>query len=100
METGNVAKAAFKGCETLKKVKLGKTITTIGAKAFANLENLEEIIFLSTSKDGIKVNKNAFTGISSEAKFYSKASAEARKKILKRIKKSGYKTITEVSRVK
>ena len=54
------------------------------------------------SMDGvsIKIRKGAFTGISPEAKFYSKASAEARKKILKRIKKSGYKTITEVSRVK
>ena len=62
-------------------------------------ENMEEIAFLSTSKDGIKIRKGAFAGISPEAKFYSKASAEPRKKTLKRIKKSGYKTITEVTKI-
>ena len=85
-----VAKNAFNGCNSLTKVTLGKTITTIGVKAFADLESLSEIVFNSKSKDGIKIEKGAFNGISEEAKFYMKASKAARDKTANRIKKSGY----------
>ena len=85
-----VAENAFKGCDSLTKVILGKTITTIGVKAFADLESLSEIVFNSKSKDGIKIGKGAFNGISEEAQFYMNASKAARDKTANRIKKSGY----------
>ena len=85
-----VAKNAFNGCDNLTKVTLGKTITTIGVKAFADLESLSEIVFNSKSKDGIKIGKGAFNGISEEAQFYMNASKAARDKTANRIKESGY----------
>ena len=95
-----VAKKAFKGCSTLNKVTLGKTVTTIGTKAFAGLENLKEIVFNSKDKNGIKIGKNAFTGIAENAQFFMKAVKDARTKTAKRIQKSGYGNAVSVLKKK
>lgn len=85
-----ISKNAFKGCDTLTKVILGKTVTTIGEKAFAGLPNLKEIVFNSKDKNGIKIGKGAFGGIAPDARFFMKASEDARTRTAKRIQKSGY----------
>ena len=96
----SVAKGAFAGCESLNTIKMSKSIVSVGAGACAGLENLKEIVFLSKNKDGIKIGKGAFTGIADDAKFYGRASKAARQKTLKRIKKSGYKAIEEIIKIK
>ena len=55
-----IADNAWKGKTKLKKVTIGKYVTTIGSKAFYGCKSLKKVILKSTSLK--KVGKKAFTG--------------------------------------
>lgn len=60
-----VAKNAFKGCSKLRKVTLGKNITSIGKNAFSQDKRLKSVMI--KSKKITSVGKNAFKGINKKA---------------------------------
>ena len=47
---------AFDGCENVKKVVIGKGVMNIGKNAFLGLKNIEEIVYMGSSKDFEKIN--------------------------------------------
>ena len=86
----SIAKNAFKGCKSLKKVVIGKNITKIGSKAFYACKNLKTITIKTTKLKSSKVGKKAFTGTSKKAQVtVPKKSYKAYKKFL--YKKGIYK---------
>ena len=60
-----IADKAFKNNKKLKKVIIGKNITTIGKQAFYGCKNLKTIIFKTTELKS--VGKQAFKGIHKKA---------------------------------
>lgn len=86
---------AFKGNKKLKKVTLGKNITSIGRNAFVKCKNLKDITIKSSSLKS--VGKNAFKGIN------KKAVIKVPKKKLKKYKKlfnkkTGYKKTMKIKK--
>ncbi|MCR5099143.1 MAG: carbohydrate-binding domain-containing protein [Lachnospiraceae bacterium] len=78
---------ALKGNEDIKKVVIGSNIKVIGAKAFANCNNLKTItVNGSTLK---KVGKKAFKGISNNATIKVSGTTSQVKAAKKLIKASG-----------
>jgi hypothetical protein len=82
----SVAKEAFSKNTKIKKVTLGKNITTIGARAFCGDKKLKTITI--KSKNIKKIGKNAFSGINKKAvikvpKSLSKKQFNAYKKMIK-----------------
>ena len=80
-----IANNAFKDCEKLTKVTIGKKVTQIGKNAFNGCESLKTIIIKATNLK--KVGANAFKDINSKAKFklYKKKYSKY-KKMIKRAK--------------
>lgn len=74
-----IADKAFKNNKKLKKVIIGKNITTIGKQAFYGCKNLKTIIFKTTKLKS--VGKQAFKGI------YKKATIKVPKKKYSEYKK-------------
>ena len=73
---------AFKNCKKLKRVVIGKEITSIGAKAFSGCKALKKITIKSAKLK--KVGKNAFKGIHVKAVIKApKAKLKAYKKLLR-----------------
>lgn len=62
-----ISDKAFAGCSSLKKVTIGKNVTSIGKEAFAKDKNLKKIVIKSSGLK--KVGKNAIKGISGKAKI-------------------------------
>ena len=83
----DIGKAAFQNNTSLTKVTLGRSTKTIGANVFRGDKNLKKIT-INTGKI-TKVGKNAFKGISKNAKIYIEADKKEYKKVVKLIKKSG-----------
>ena len=80
----SISKGAFKGCQNLKKVTVGKKIKKIGSKAFFKCKKLKCIVF-----EGVKlksVGKKAFK--KTNKKFVVKAPKAKLKQYRKLIKKS------------
>lgn len=77
-----IASNAFTGNSMLKKVTIGKNITSIGTKAFYNCYNLKTI---TVKSNGLKkVGKKAFKGIKATAKIkVPKKKLSAYKKLFK-----------------
>lgn len=57
---------AFNGCENLKEVYLGKSVSSIGEKAFADCSSL---LVFTTHTDNIAVADNAFIGCNEKLTF-------------------------------
>lgn len=77
-----IASNAFTGNSMLKKVTIGKNITSIGTKAFYNCYNLKTITVKSAGLK--KVGKKAFKGIKATAKIkVPKKKLSAYKKLFK-----------------
>lgn len=75
-----VEKGTFKGLGKLKKVMIGKNVTTIGDNAFSGCKNLKNIVIKSTQLK--KVGKNAIKGIAKGAQITCpKAKKKAYKKL-------------------
>ncbi len=75
-----VEKGTFKGLGKLKKVMIGKNVTTIGNNAFSGCKNLKNIVIKSTQLK--KVGKNAIKGIAKGAQITCpKAKKKAYKKL-------------------
>ncbi len=51
---------AFEGCNKLKSVRIGSSITTIGYKAFAECDSLHEVIFPSDVSKSMEISNFAF----------------------------------------
>ena len=79
----SIAANAFRGNKTVKKVKIGKTISKIGAKAFYKATNLEKVIFKTTKLKAANIGKSAFSKAGSKDTLVFVAPA----KRLKRYKK-------------
>lgn len=60
-----VSTNAFSGCKRLKKVTVGKNVSSIGNKAFHNCKTLKTVVIKSTAMG--KVGKNALKGINAKA---------------------------------
>ena len=58
---------AFKNCNKLKKVTIGKYVSKIGKKAFYKCKKLKTIIIKSKKLSAKKVGSKAFKGINSKA---------------------------------
>lgn len=82
-----IAKNAFKGCTRLRKVTIGKHVTTIGIKAFYGCKKLKNITVKTKKLTLQKVGRQAFKGISSDAVF--KIPANRYKKYKNILKKRG-----------
>jgi len=85
-----VGPKAFKGFTKLKKISLGKNITTIGKEAFSGCKKLSSVIVKGTGLKAIK--SKAFKKTSSKMKvtFKSKkVTAKKRAALLKKMKKAG-----------
>ena len=83
---------AFKNSKKLKKVIIGKNITTIGTNAFYGCSKLKSITIKTTKLKNSKVGKKAFTGTPSNVKVkVPKSKVKAYDKMLKKkgIAKSG-----------
>ena len=61
----SIAPNAFKNQKTLKKITIGKNVTTIGKNAFTGCKKLKDITMKSSSVKSIE--KNAFKGIHNKA---------------------------------
>ena len=79
----SIAANAFKGNKVVKKVKIGKSISKIGAKAFYKATNLEKVIFKTTKLKAASIGKSAFSKAGSKDTLVFVAPA----KRLKRYKK-------------
>ena len=79
----SIAANAFKGNKVVKKVKIGKSISKIGAKAFYKATNLEKVIFKTTKLKAANIGKSAFSKAGSKDTLVFVAPA----KRLKRYKK-------------
>ncbi len=79
----SIAANAFKGNKTVEKVKIGKYISKIGAKAFYKATNLEKVIFKTTKLKAANIGKSAFSKAGSKDTLVFVAPA----KRLKRYKK-------------
>ena len=87
-----IEKNAFKNSKKLKKVIIGKNITTIGTNAFYGCSKLKSITIKTTKLKNSKVGKKAFTGTPSNVKVkVPKSKVKAYDKMLKKkgIAKSG-----------
>ena len=74
---------AFKGCNKLTKVTIGKNVTQIGKNAFNGCSSLKNVIVKATNLK--KIGSRAFEGINSKAKFklYKKKYSKYKKMIKK-----------------
>lgn len=57
----------MKNDKTIKKLTIGKNITTIGSNAFNGYKNLKNIVIRTKKLASNKIGKNAFKGIKSNA---------------------------------
>lgn len=90
-----VSASAFKNKKKLKKVTIGKNVTTIGDNAFAGCSKLKKIIIKSTVLKS--VGKNAIKGINKKASIkVPKKQLKAYKKLF--TKKTGYKKTMKVKK--
>ena len=79
----SIAKNACQKQTKLKKVTIGKNITTIGSKSFYNCKNLKNITIKTSKLTLSKVGSSAFKGTYKKAKFKVPAKKKAvYKKIL------------------
>ncbi len=87
----SIGSNAFSGCKRLKSVKLSSAkITKIGAKAFFKSKKLANIEINGNKLK--KVGKNAFKGIKKSANIKIKVSSKSKyKKVVKLVKKAGGK---------
>ncbi|MFA9465797.1 MAG: glycoside hydrolase family 2 TIM barrel-domain containing protein [Velocimicrobium sp.] len=91
-----INKNAMKGNTVVKKVTVGKNITTIGGTAFFRAKNLKTIVIKSTK---IKtIGKNAFKGIKKNAII--KVPAKQYKKYVKLLKASGISNTVKIIKIK
>ena len=65
----SIGKSAFSSCQ-LKKIIIGKNVTSIGAKAFYNNKKLKTIIIKSKKLTDKKVGKKAFSKTAPKAKVF------------------------------
>ncbi len=82
---------AFKG-ETVKKVTLPSSITSIGSKAFSGVKSLKTIKINATKK--VSVDKNAFKGVNTKKLTITvnkKMSKKNYNALVKSLKKAGFK---------
>lgn len=80
----SIGKNAFKNCQTIKSVTLGKNIVSIGDKAFYGCKRLKRITIRSKKLKAKTVGGKAFKGIAPKAKFkVPKAKRKAYQKLLK-----------------
>lgn len=78
----SIADHAFEGMKRLRKVLIGKNVTSIGKKAFLGDKKLTSITFRSPKLS--KIGKNALKGVSAKAKvFVPKGRVKAFRKLLK-----------------
>ncbi len=82
-----IAADSFYGMAKLKKITIGKNVTTIGARAMAYCKKLKTIIF--NSGNVTSMGKNALKKIAKNATIYIRASKKKYKKLVKLIKKKG-----------
>lgn len=80
-EVTSIGANAFKNNRKLKKLTIGKNITTIGKSAFYGCKSLKSIIIKTTQLTSKRVGSKAFKGI------YKKATIKVPKKQLKSYKK-------------
>lgn len=57
----------MKNDKTIKKLTIGKNITTIGSNAFNGCKNLKNIVIKTKKLTSNNIGKNAFKGIKSNA---------------------------------
>ncbi len=62
-----IAKNAFKNCNKLKKVIIGKNVTKISKKAFYGCKKLKQIIIKTTKLNKKRIGNQAFKGIHKKA---------------------------------
>ncbi|MBQ5932182.1 MAG: leucine-rich repeat protein, partial [Lachnospiraceae bacterium] len=74
------------GNRKVRKLTIGKYVTSIGENAFANAKNLKDIQIYGNIK---KIGKGAFSGIAKKAVITIHADEKTFEKIVKRIKASG-----------
>lgn len=77
--TGICAKA-FSGWKALQRVTIGKHVTTVGAKAFANNKKLKKVIFQGDKIT--KIGKQAFYKVNKKVKFSMPKSVERKYHLL------------------
>lgn len=90
-----VSDKAFAGCSSLKKVTIGKNVTSIGKEAFAKDKALKKVIVKSAKLT--KVGKNAIKGIDKKAKIScGKKNVAAYKKLF--TPKTGYEKTMKLTK--
>ncbi len=90
-----ISAKAFAGCAKLKKITIGKNITTIGKEAFAKDKSLKKLIIKSNSLT--KIGKNAVKGIDNKAKIScGSKKVKAYKKLF--TAKTGYKKSMKITK--
>lgn len=86
-EVKKIGTAAFKGCEALQAVTIGKNVVSIGAKAFEGDKKLKKITISGSALK--KIGKNAVKDINRNATIIVKKNRK--KKIVKQLtKETGY----------
>ena len=89
-----ISKNAFKGCKKLKKITIGKNVSSIGANAFNGTNAVKTVVIKSGSIKS--VGKKAFVGMNVKAKI--KCPANKVKIYAKLFKKAGLATSVTVSK--
>lgn len=85
-----VGPKAFKGFTRLKKIALGKNVTTIGKEAFSGCKKLSSVIVKGTGLKSIKSKAFKKTSAKMKVTFKSKkVTAKKRAALLKKMKKAG-----------
>ncbi|MBQ6025928.1 MAG: leucine-rich repeat protein [Lachnospiraceae bacterium] len=82
----HIGENVFAGNKKVRKLTIGKYVTSIGENAFANDKNLKDIQIYGNIK---KIGKGAFSGIAKKAVITIHADEKTFEKIVKRIKASG-----------
>ena len=93
----SIADSAFKGNLNIRKVIIGKNVSSIKADAFNGCKNLKGITVKSTKLKASTVGKNAFKGINKKAVFkLPKKKFKSYKAIFKRSAKSSKITFKKI----
>ena len=82
----SIGNKAFYKCTKLASVTIPAKVTTIGDSAFAGCKNLKKITVTAGKLQ--KINKNAFKGIKKNAAITVKGKKQAKTALKKKLKKS------------
>ena len=91
-----IQNGAMKGNDDIKKVVIGDNVKVIGAKAFANCENLKSVVIDGESLN--KVGNKAFKGIAKNATIKVSGTKSEFKAVKKLLKASGVAGTVKIKR--